>query len=216
MRISRAMLGRILLLSATLFGGVSMTLDERVKGSERAITWKVSQEKKQLQIVGSATAEETTLLGSPDFVFSTFTYKGPVAEYTIEKTENVLTVKGVNEKGDRSLKTYNIGNEPWVQQFWYGLKPFLESSKKEYKFSIINPEDFSHVRMVAYKQKVVPLTIDNKTYDAQFVKVTLQGFQGMFWSAKVWYDARDHSFLKYEATKGPKTPLTTIERKHTL
>ena len=201
------------LFCSTLLASTSMTVDERVKGVERAITWKVQEEKNTVEIIGVSNTEETKMAGTPSYDFTTFTYKGPVAEYSIERSNDVLSVKGVNENGDRAVRSYNLGGEPWVQQFWYGLKPFLSSNNSEFKFSIINPEDFSRVRMVAYKQKIVPLTLAGKKYDAQLVKITLQGFQGMFWSGKAWYDSKDHSFLKYEANKGPKTPVTTIERK---
>lgn len=99
---------------------------------------------------------------------------------------------------------------PWIQQFGFGLNSFVKSEQSSLKFTIVKPDDFTIQDMIAKKGKIEPLTIDGKTYEAQKVSVTLQGFKSMFWKAELWYDAKNADFLKYKANKGPNTSITTI------
>lgn len=187
-----------------------LTLKRACEDRQEEVVWNVKGNEQELTIIGSDSSGKTTIKGDANYSFTSFTYDGKPSSYSISQEGQTLTVSGTTEKGVTSTKRYSLKGEPWVQQFWFGLMPFLRSSATSFKFSIINPEDFSKVAMVAYKQGTEPLTIGHTTYAAQKVKVTLQGFKSVFWSGKAWYDAKDHTFLRYEANKGPNTPITTI------
>jgi hypothetical protein len=62
--------------------------------------------------------------------------------------------------------------------------------------------------MIATKLDVEDLTINGKIYNAQKLKITLQGFKKRFWKAEVWYDTATHLMLRYKANEGPGTPIT--------
>ncbi len=95
-----------------------------------------------------------------------------------------------------------------MQEFVFGFKDFLVSNDREYKFEILNPQDLDMHDMIAIKEYVEELKIDNATYVAQKVKITLQGFKRRFWRAEAWYDTKTQRLLRYKANEGPGTPIT--------
>ncbi len=203
----------LLLLASTLFASHNeLTLIQTVKQEQNTIKWTLQKSPNELTIQGVDSESTTTISGEPSFDFSTFSYSSPTTNYAISISNGILTVQGTTEHGERKSKRYNLKNEPWIQQFWFGLMPFLKSGQKSMKFSIINPKDFDRVRMVAYREHIVPLTVNGKDRPALQVKITLQGFKSMFWSGHVWYDPQTYEFIKYEATSGPNTPLMTVVR----
>jgi len=189
------------------------TFVQKVKEERNKITWTLNAKPEQLSIEGVDKDSKTVITGSPTYRFTTFMYESPTTSYVIETSGSVLSVRGTTESGVRKAKSYNIGSEPWVQQFWFGLLPFLKSNDSSFRFSIINPKDFTRVRMIAHKERIVPLTIEGKDVPALQVKITLQGFKSMFWTGHVWYDPQTYTFLKYEANSGPNTPLMTVIHK---
>ena len=64
--------------------------------------------------------------------------------------------------------------------------------------------------MIATKDYVEDLSINGKSYKAQKLKITLQGFKKRFWKAEVWYDLQTLELLRYKANEGPGTPITEI------
>ena len=64
--------------------------------------------------------------------------------------------------------------------------------------------------MIATKQGLEPLDVHGKTHQALRIKITLTGFKKMFWHADLWFDLQAGDLLKYMATEGPNTPLSTI------
>lgn len=204
----------VFLLSLPSFASQEVyTFIQKVRGEQNKITWTLKAEGEYLTIAGVDQESTTTITGTPSYSFNSFSYSSPIASYQMDLAGGILSVKGTTESGNRKTKTYNIGKEPWVQQFWFGLLPFLQSTEKTFRFSIVNPKNFDRVRMIAYKERIEPLTLDGKDRAALRVKVTLQGFQSMFWSGHVWFDPQTYTFLKYEANSGPNTPLMTVTQK---
>lgn len=138
--------------------------------------------------------------------------KAKKVDYKIDLLNNKLIVKGNSQKGFLE-KQYNIDSANWVQDFTFGLKPFLESKKSEYKFIIISPFDFSKNELIAYKTDIEDIVVNKQKYQAQKVQITLQGLKSMFWSAYVWYDIQDNKLLLYKANEGPGTQMNIISLK---
>lgn len=129
--------------------------------------------------------------------------------YVFTREGSKLLAEG-KRKGKELKESYDIGSQNWVQEFELGLRPFLKSKKKTYKFVILNPKNFNLHQMVATKQGSDELSLDGKKFDTVKVKVTLAGFKSVFWKAQLWYDSKDHTMLLYKSNEGPHTPTTTI------
>jgi len=105
-------------------------------------------------------------------------------------------------------QTYTIDDQRWVQEFAFGFKEFLSSEKKNMRFQILHPKDLSMYELIIIKEEEENLSIDDKTYQAQKVKITLPGFRGRFWKAQAWYDVTSFELLRYKANEGPGTAVS--------
>ena len=201
----------LFLISCNLvFSNLIYTYNEFTNGKKTTTTWEIDEDDKNLELIGKDNTSITTLKCSKDFEISKFTYKSKIdpTEYVFSINKNVLIAKGkVNNK--TLSKQYSI-NSPWIQQFGFGLKSFILSKHSSLRFYLINPEDFSIQKMIASKERIESITINEKTYQTQKINVTLQGFKSMFWKAKLWFDSKTGDLLKYVANKGPNTPTTTM------
>lgn len=180
------------------------------EGKKVTTDWIIDKKDGQLDIVGkSSDNSEVTLQTKEDYTLEAFTQKDSQRGYDLKATRsgNTLTITG-KIKQDTKTKSYDIGNTPWVQEFVFGFKDFLSSKAKEYKFEILRPEDYDMHDMIATKLDTEELTIDGKVYNAQKMKITLQGFKKRFWKAEVWYDTATLRMLRYKANQGPGTPVT--------
>lgn len=126
-------------------------------------------------------------------------------EYLFYQDGNYIKLKKIYN-GHFAEREYALRDSAWIQDFDFGLKPFLMSSLRKYKFSIINPKNLTMTKMIAIKQEVEPVVVNSKEYLAQKVKITLQGYKKMFWSTEVWYDTKSDTLLIYKANEGPSTP----------
>jgi hypothetical protein len=184
---------------------------EETSGQTITTTWDVIKKDENLVITGINDLNTTTLktdlkYGQKEYKYFT---KNGSTNYEIMKNNSNIIAKG---KYDNKVmdETHNISNEIWIQQLGFGLIEFAKSSKKKLQFHVINPQDFSINKLVATKQKPSSLTINDKTYEAQKIKITLTGIGSLFWEAEIWYDTKDNIYLKYAGNKGPNTPTTTV------
>ena len=135
--------------------------------------------------------------------------QSPSSYLEIIKNVNAIVIKSKGEKGER-LKSYSLGSTPWIQEFKFGFKSFLQSQEKECSFYVVNPKDLKIHEMIAIKQGQESIDVEGKTYQAQKVLITLKGFlQRKFWRAHVWFDQTTRWLVKYTANQGPGTPYTT-------
>ena len=174
-------------------------------------TWDVIKKGNSLVITGINDLNTTTLktdlkYGQKEYKYFT---KNGSTNYEIKRYNSDLIAKGKYDNKEMD-ETHNISHDLWIQQLGFGLIEFAKSSKKKLQFHVINPQDFSINKLVATKQKPSYLTINDKTYEAQKIKITLTGIGSLFWEAEIWYDTKDNSYLKYVGNKGPNTPTTTV------
>lgn len=184
---------------------------EDITGNQKnEIIWTIEKEEKDLKITGEDNISTTILTCSENYDISKFSYKSKIepTEYLFSLEKNILSAEG-------KIKSNSISKNipitlPWIQQFGFGLKPFILSKNRSLKFCLLNPKDFLLQKMVAIKKAIKPITVLEKKYDAQKVTVTLQGFKSMFWKAQLWFDVKTGDLIKYVANSGPNTPISTI------
>lgn len=172
--------------------------------------WNVTEKEKKLEIKGiSSDKSYSTLVTQLNYTLDSFEQKDPNKGYDLKANREgkVLTVTGLVKKVNQT-KQYQIGTTPWVQEFAFGFKDFLSSNNREYKFEILQPQTLDMFDMIATKENIEELRIDSNVYEAQKMKITLQGFRKRFWKAEAWYDIKTHRLLRYKANEGPGTPIT--------
>ncbi|MEX0962208.1 MAG: hypothetical protein WDZ28_05075 [Simkaniaceae bacterium] len=187
--------------------------EESVNGQQIQTLWYEEKKGDELLLEGQNSKSLITIRCSDEFVIDKIKYvnkKGEIPqEYTCQRKGSSLYVTSLF--GDRKIeKNFKIGNSAWVQEFGFGLRPFVQSEYRSYKFSIINPKDFTLNALVAKKERIELITLNAQTYKAQKIKITLQGFKSMFWTAHAWFDTVSGNLLMYRGNKGPNTPTTII------
>lgn len=193
----------LLLLPVLLFGKtVTYTFDEEIKGEHKPITWTYKKTKKGIELTGKERNSTTIIDCYSDLTFHKVSINDKLIYY---REGNTLFAKTPRGKRD-----YKIGGTPWVQQFWFGMIPFVQSADRVLTFYVVNPRNLDLVKLKAIKRDVVKLTLNEKTYDALRIKVTLPGFKGAFWKAYIYFNVEDSEFLKYVGNSGPGTPTETI------
>jgi len=130
------------------------------------------------------------------------------SDYTFSLDKKKLFLKG-KAFGRKINREYTLINR-WVQDFTFGLRPFLDSKSHKYSFVILSPNDFTTNELIASKEGIEKIKVNNTTYNTQRIKITLPGFKSMFWKADAWYDLKTFDLIKYRANKGPGTPVSVF------
>lgn len=175
-------------------------------------TYKIDKEKEAVKVFIDSKDQTTTIETTPSYELKSFSYKSKKNEDYYNFLLNDSKLKGKGQlKGETLNGEFPIDSKhPWIQEFDFSLRPFLESNKTSIQFMLVNPKTFKIHKMVAKKQGIETLSIGSKTYQAELVTITLQGFKSMFWKALIWYDAKSYDLLMYKSNEGPHTPTTTI------
>lgn len=173
----------------------------------------LSKKDSDILISKSTEKDNTSLKYNKDYKLLNLSYKSDKksTSYNFVNKNNLLICTGIiNNK--KINKSYKLSNKIWVQDFNFGLIPFLESKKKEFKFYMLNPDDFSKNNMIATKLNITNIKINNENYLAQKIKVTLKGFKSHFWKAEIYFDTKTFDLIKYVSDEGPGTPtiITTL------
>jgi len=198
-----------ILFASSLFSAETLHYISTTAGKKITTEWTIEEKEDKLHITGKSSDDSISILEtSKDYLLENFTQKEPQKGYDIYASQKgpLLTVTGKVAQNTKT-KSYTI-DTPWVQEFTFAFKDFLASNKSEYKFEILRPEDLEIHDMIAIKEYIEELKIDEILYTTQKMKITLQGFKRRFWKAEVWYDTVTHKMLRYKANSGPGTPIT--------
>lgn len=188
-----------------------ITFHRSVDGNSSLVSWEVNNKGSILYIKGDSEESVTCIECTSDYIFQRFTDTLKDTSQKIEYIREKKQLEVTQEKeGKVRKKSYDLKNLPWVQDFGFGLQPFLSSSDGEYYFYIINPKDLTINEMVAKKQEIATKKFGDQEFEAQKVKITLTGFYSRFWKAELWFDLKTHQLLMYKANEGPSTPTTTL------
>jgi hypothetical protein len=156
--------------------------------------------------VGKNRGNDIQLKYSPSFSLLHYIETGAsVKSFEVVRDGALLIINNQSK-----TKTLKIGNLPWVQEFKFGFKPFLQNSDREFVFGIVYNKDNTLQEMVATKEKMETIVVNNQTYETQKLKITLTGFKKRFWKAEAWFDVKTQLMVQYRANEGPRTPVTEV------
>jgi hypothetical protein len=213
MKASRYFLYLVVLILPSLSTTKEFLIYEKISGKGHSKSTYTVDKTDQNYLISIETKDQKTLLEALNpFKLKIYRYtslkNGDNYEFRLEGDK--LLANGIY-KGEKMKEQFSIDKKtPWIQEFDFGLLPLLTSAKSSLNFQLINPKNFKIHKMVAKKQGIEKLRINEKTYDAQEIVVTLQGFKSMFWKAQVWYDVKTNDLLRYKSNEGPHTPTTTV------
>lgn len=212
MKLHHFVVAALLLSSSTELFSAQTLVYNKVSGSGKTTSTYTVDKTANLYTIDIVSKDQTTQIKSDipyQIISLDYKSKKNTDHYTFTLKNSILTADG-EIKGQKLHQTYKISKTPWIQEFDFGLLPLLTSDKKSMNFEILHPKNFNMHKMVAKKQGRETITIEGKSYQAEQVTITLQGFKSMFWKAQLWYDAKTHDLLMYKANEGPHTPTTTI------
>ncbi|NGX62910.1 MAG: hypothetical protein KR126chlam6_00312 [Candidatus Anoxychlamydiales bacterium] len=182
---------------------------ETTLGKKTSSFWLIKKKKDDFIMTKTNDEGITNIHYSPKYRLRTFNYESATnnSNYEFSIEEKKLSLSG-KTNGKTLSRNYTIYSK-WVQDFNFGLRSFLKSKKQKYFFVIINPDDFSIHEMIATKEGIQKVRIDDTTYNTQKIEVTLPGFKSLFWKAEIYYDLETFDLVKYRANEGPGTPMNT-------
>jgi len=185
----------------SLWSDQTITYHSLTDGIHTQTKWSLAKTVNQVEIFGQNRGNEIKLKYSPTFdLIHYFEKDSKKTIFEIQKEGDVLSVK-TNAKS----KTLKLGKLPWIQEFKFGFQPFLKSKEKELPFTIVYSKDTTLHEMIATKEKIEKVKVEDKTYEAQKLKITLQGFKKRFWKAEAWFDLETNLMVKYTSNEGPGT-----------
>jgi len=186
--------------------------DKNIEGRVSKTTWTVEEKDKNLHIQGLSGNGETLIITTPPLNTQSFSYqsKNKHNEYYIHREGPYLYARRIDQ-GSVSQKEFNIGNDFWIQEFDFSMRPFILSTADSVKFSIVHPTKLSLHHMIATKSDTTErIDVNGEAHEAIKVKITLTGFKKMFWKAELWFERNTGDLLKYMANEGPNTPISVI------
>ncbi|MBN2479972.1 MAG: hypothetical protein JXA94_07070 [Parachlamydiales bacterium] len=197
-----------------VFAKKNIIYSDKISGKVTKTKIFIKKNVKDLDISKSSSDGISKYLYSEKFKLKKFNYTS--SQKPLDISFHIDDIKLICEgtvNGIKKSSVHYIPNLNWVQDFTFGLRPFLKSSKNDYKFLLIKLDTFAAIDMIAIKQGIEPLEINNTKYNTQKVKITLPGFKSHFWKAEVWYDLNTLDMVKYISNEGPGTPqnIITIE-----
>ncbi|MDN3507456.1 MAG: hypothetical protein P0S94_00880 [Simkaniaceae bacterium] len=199
---------------ATLFLTASdvetLVYDSVTDGKSVKTTWTVEEKGTSYIIKATSDVADTNIECGTDYTFNKFkeSDKKTATSYEVDRDGKLLKAIKIVD-GKKVVKEFGAYKYPWIQEFNFGLKPFVRSTEKSYKFCILSPDKINLHNMIAERLEEEEIDIEGKKTLALKIKVTLQGFKSMFWKGTCWFDPKTAQMLRYEANSGPKTPVVT-------
>ncbi|MBM3191844.1 MAG: hypothetical protein FJZ63_04250 [Chlamydiae bacterium] len=200
------------LLDISILHATETLVYKKISGTKDLMTTYVCTPQKEEIVIEASNKDQTTkAVTTLSHQLKSFScHYNHSKDYSLFTLDNgTLTAEGII-KGELRKEVHVIKDTLWIQEFEFGLLPFLQSSKNAWFFDILHPKNFKLHKMVARKQEITSLKLGDKSYEAKLVHVTLQGFKSMFWKAELWFDNTTHKLLLYKANEGPHTPNVTI------
>lgn len=194
----------------TAFAKEILTYEKISSKGTQTITYSVTKDKNEFVVDIEGKEQKTTLIADNPFVLKKYISQKNKDSFEFLQEGSVIRAKGTIQGESLSAEFKVSKKNPWIQEFDFGLRPLLASSKTHLNFQLINPKNFKMHKMVANKERQETLKLGDSTYEATLVEITLQGFKSMFWKAQIWYDSKTHDLLQYKANEGPNTPVTTV------
>ncbi|MBM3197685.1 MAG: hypothetical protein FJZ58_00320 [Chlamydiae bacterium] len=193
-----------------VFAGQTIAYESTTAGESTPSEWVLQDVEGKIQVTGNAKGTDVEMSYSPSYALLQYKEKTNTAKELLVVKEGAYLFITNRDKGKEKILSHKVSDTPWVQDFKFGLQPFLMSDAKKYAFCIVHPEKLDVHEMVAQKDMEEVLEVGGKTYFTQKVKISLKGFKKKFWTGYVWFDTTTHLMVKYRANKGPGTPYTEM------
>lgn len=192
--------------------GYAYMYKKEVQGNTTTSKWTITEKGHTYEMKGQSPVGKTTVIANKNLdtlCFDVTTSSGGTGKMT--KDKGMLYASKHTASGDEMHRSYKaLKSIPWIQELNFSFRPFILSNDKSFKFQIINPKNLSIHTLVSTKVGTEQLELHGTKYDTIRVKMTLTGFEKMFWGARVWYDSKTGDLVKYIANEGPGTPVSTL------
>lgn len=110
------------------------------------------------------------------------------------KNNNVLITGYLSQKPVN--KEIKLDELPWHQNMTLALSHFVKTGTKSTQYWVLNPDDFKPYKLVAYRQNVETIQINNTDVKAVNILVTLPGTMSSFWHSNYWFRESDGIYIK--------------------
>lgn len=179
-------------------------------------TWSLEMKNDQVIVRSFGSGNSSTSFG---------TQKGNTLEWKLQeevkghdlhavREGNLLKITG-KEKGKLYRDTLALGGKPWFQDFFYSLRPFLQSSGNSISFWTLRFTDMDKLKpfeLEATKQGEELVTLGGQQVLTQKIEIRIVGFMAYIWHDVLWYRKSDAQLVKYHSVHGfPGVAETVIE-----
>ncbi len=200
----------VCLLTTPGFCDKKVMYQSKTSGKSRNSEWSVKTKNDGVFVNGKTLNSNINIELSSELSFLSYAEKTEKdRDFEIRRDGPCLFISGRN-KGADVLKSFRIGNDLWIQDFKFGLQPFLKGKKKESTFHLVSPKDLDIHELIATKEFEEVIEVEGEKYKTQRVKITLTGFKKRFWKANAWFDKETHLLVRYRSNEGPGTPHTEV------
>jgi hypothetical protein len=204
------MLMAVCLLQTTGFCDRKVVYQSKTSGKSKSSEWNVKTKDDGISVNSKTINSHINMELSSDLSFISYCEKTEKdRDFEIKRDGVCLFISGTHNGAD-VLKSYRIGKDLWVQDFKFGLQPFLKGKSRESTFHLVSPKDLDIHELVASKEIEEVIEVEGKKYKTQRVKITLKGFKKRFWKAQAWFDKETHLLVRYRSNEGPGTPYTEV------
>ena len=130
---------------------------------------------------------------------------------TATRSGDTIVVDGMF-KGKKIQATDRIDRDPWYQDWGIGLKSFVLGNDTTFSFWSINPNDVKQMgKFDAKKEGDESLVVNDAATETKRVRVALQGFLSLFFSADYWFRRSDGVLVQSRTPGASGKPSLMLE-----
>jgi hypothetical protein len=195
-----------------LFPQKTYTYDKIVDNQHNKITYIVESHAKSIIIKCKTKEATTTSEKTNELLLKTCSFKSRIddSSYQFQRNNDTIAAEAI-VNGKFMKKQYAINNALWVQDFAFDLQPFIMNAKEnKIHFYSINPQNLSLDKMIAKKESIEKIHINDKDYDAQKISLSYAGLKSMLWHATAWFDTANSKLIMYKCDDSASPYVTKI------
>jgi hypothetical protein len=141
-----------------------------------------------------------------------FATKDGRTKISARRSGGLVTAEGV--RGGKLLRIQkDIGSLPWYQAIDYQLAVLApRPAGSAQTFWMILPTDISFNKMKAVTRPSETIELLGKSWDAEKVRLTVDGLPEAIWHSDYWYEKGTGLYLRFKGRRGPPwTPTVSLE-----
>lgn len=143
----------------------------------------------------------------------TYSDAGRNTAFTATRRGETIVLVGTHA-GKPIQKEFAVGSIPWNQLFTLGLKHFVLSAEREWRFWAIGtapPGEMRIAQFLARREGIETIAFGGAAIKAIRVRITLSDLKSLLWHSDCWFRERDGMYLRYEGRKAPGEPPSIAE-----